>query len=79
MSVKQVNSFKGYPNVRHSSAKIYLKCPTCLKYSKNPQRVKTHKNLSSLDSHLSIDHKGELWVEEARNLLRQFAMRLQNE
>jgi len=74
MSVKTLDSFKGYPNIRHNTAKIYLKCPYCLLNSKNPQRVKTHKNLSSLDSHFSTDHKGEFWVEESRILIRQFAM-----
>jgi len=74
MSVKTLDSFKGYPNIRHNTVKIYLKCPYCLLNSKNPQRVKTHKNLSSLDSHFSTDHKGEFWVEESRILIRQFAM-----
>ena len=73
MSVKQVNSFKEYPNIRHNTTKIFLKCPECLKYSKNPQRVKTHKNLSSLDSHLSTNHKGEFWVNDIRILIRKFS------
>ncbi len=65
--------YKEYQNIRHNTTKIFLKCPECLLNSKNPQRVKTHKNLSSLDSHFSTDHKGEFWVEESRILIRQFA------
>lgn len=77
MSVKIVQPNKGYQNIRHNTTQIFLKCPECLKHSKNPQRVKTHKNLSSLDSHFSTEHKGEFWVEEARILIRQFAERVQ--
>jgi len=73
MPVKTLDSFKGYPNIRHNTTKIFLKCPGCLLCSKNPQRVKTHKNLSSLDFHLSVDHKGEFWVAEVQILIRQFA------
>jgi len=75
MSVKQVNSFKGY-NVRHSTKRYFIKCPECLKHTTYPNRVKTHKNLSSLDSHYSTDHKGEYWVDEARAELRRLAERI---
>jgi len=81
MYTKTVESYKGYqkkkPNIRHNTTQIFLKCPECLLYSKNPQRVKTHKNLSSLDSHLSTDHKGEYWTIEARMLMKQFMERMQ--
>ena len=77
MSINALDSYKQYqknkPNIRHNTTQIYLKCPECLLYSKNPQRVKTHKNLSSLDSHFSTEHKDEFWVNEARILIRQFA------
>jgi len=66
--------YKQYQNIRHNTAQIFLKCPECLLNSKNPQRVKTHKNLSSLDSHFSIEHKDEFWTKEARILIRQFAV-----
>ena len=72
MSIKQVDSFKGY-NIRHSTKKYFVKCPECLKHQKNPQRVKTHKNLSSLDSHYSTYHKGEYWVNQARIEIRRLA------
>jgi len=67
------NSFKGYQNIRHSTTEAFIRCPKCLIDSKNPRRVKTHKNLSSLDFHFSIAHDGEFWVVEARILIRQFA------
>jgi len=77
MSVKTIQSYKEYqkkkPNIRHNTTQIFLKCPECLLYSKNPQRIKTHKNLSSLDSHFSTNHKDEFWIKEARVLIRQFA------
>ena len=77
MSVKTIQSYKEYqkkkPNIRHNTTQIFLKCPECLLYSKNPQRVKTHKNLSSLDSHFSTNHKDESWVDLAKILIRQFA------
>jgi len=67
---------KGYqekkPNIRHNTDPIISKCPRCLLERKNPQRVKTHKNLASLDSHLSTIHKGEFWTIEARMLMKQF-------
>ena len=67
---------KGYQekkqNIRHNTTQIFTKCPRCLLENKNPQRVKTHKNLSSLDSHLSADHKDEHWTIEARILMKQF-------
>lgn len=70
-------SNKGYQekkrNIRHNTTKIITKCPRCLLERKNPQRVKTHKNLAALDSHLSTDHKGEYWTIEARMLMKQFA------
>jgi len=67
------NSFKPYQNIRHSTIQAFIRCPKCLIDSKNPRRVKTHKNLSSLDFHFSTAHKGEFWVTEARILIRQFA------
>jgi hypothetical protein len=73
MSSKQANSFKGYSNIRHNTSRYFIKCPECLKHQKNPQRVKTHKNLSSLDSHYSTEHKNEYWVKEARIELRKLA------
>lgn len=77
MSNSKQESYKGYHdiryNIRHNTTQIFLKCPECLLNSKNPMRVKTHKNLSSLDSHLSTMHKDELWIKEARVLIRQFA------
>jgi len=77
MSNRSLKSNKGYqekkPNIRHNTTQIFLKCPECLLYSKNPQRVKTHKNLSSLDSHFSTEHKDEFWVKESKILIRQFA------
>ena len=76
MSKTSSISNKGYqekkPNIRHNTSKIITKCPRCLLERKNPQRVKTHKNLASLDSHLSTDHKGEYWTIEARMLMKQF-------
>ena len=76
MSTKTTKSYKGYqekkPNIRHNTNEITTKCPRCLLERKNPQRVKTHKNLASLDSHLSTDHKGEYWTIEARMLMKQF-------
>lgn len=71
--IKTLDSFKGYQNIRHNTKQIFLKCPECLLHSKNAQRVKTHKNLSSLDSHLSVEHKGEFWVKEVQLLIRQFS------
>ena len=69
-------SNKGYQgkkqNIRHNTSKIITKCPRCIIERKNPQRVKTHKNLAGLDSHLSTDHKGEYWTIEARMLMKQF-------
>jgi len=59
-------------NIRHNTTEIFTKCPRCLLERKNPQRVKTHKNLAGLDSHLSTDHKGEYWTIEARMLMKQF-------
>ena len=73
MSTKTLESFKGYQNIRHSTTKAFIRCPKCLIDSKNPRRVKTHKNLSSLDFHFSTAHKDEFWIEEARILIRQFA------
>ena len=76
MSCNKAKSHKGYqekkPNIRHSTAEKITKCPRCLLERKNPQRVKTHKNLASLDSHLSTAHKGEYWTIEARMLMKQF-------
>ena len=76
MSTNKIICNKGYQekkqNLRHSTAEIITKCPRCLLERKNPQRVKTHKNLASLDSHLSTIHKGEYWTIEARMLMKQF-------
>ena len=70
-------SYKGYSdiryNIRHDTNQIYLKCPECLLNSKNPIRVKTHKSLSSLESHISTSHKGEFWIKEVQILIRQFS------
>lgn len=79
MSTKAILSFKQYPNIRHNTKKIFLKCPECLLNSKNPQRVKTHKNLSSLDSHFSTEHKDEFWVKQTQVLIREFAEVMKNE
>ncbi len=73
MSVKIIQPDKGYQNIRHNTTQIFLKCPQCLLNSKNPQTVKTHKNLASIDSHFSTEHKDEFWIKEARVLIRQFA------
>jgi len=67
------NLFKGYPNIRHNTTPVSVNCPKCLIDSSTPGRKKTFKNLSSLDSHLSVDHKGESWAELAKILIRQFA------
>ena len=72
MSTNKAISNKGYQNIRHNTDLILTKCPRCLLENKNPQRVKTHKNLASLDSHLSTIHKGEYWTIEARMLMKQF-------
>jgi len=75
MSTKTTKSYKGYEKsgyFRHNTAEVITKCPRCIIERKNPQRVKTHKNLSSLDFHLSTDHKGEAWTIEARMLMKQF-------
>ena len=66
---------KGYEKsgyFRHNTNKVITKCPRCLLERKNPQRVKTHKNLSALDFHLSTEHKGEAWTIEAGMLMKQF-------
>ena len=76
MSTKQLNGIKSTLNIRHNTKPYFIKCPECLKDSKNPQRVKTHKNLSSLDTHYSIDHRGEPWVNAARIELRKLAEEL---
>jgi len=74
MSCNTSIRYKQYQNIRHCTIEIFLKCPKCLLESKNIQRVKTHKSLSGLDSHLSTFHKGEeYWTAEVRVLLRQFA------
>jgi len=73
LSTKLLQLDKEYQNIRHNTTNISLKCPECLLNSKNPRRVKTYKNLSSLDSHFSTEHKGEFWIKEAKVLIRQFA------
>lgn len=73
MSTRQLNRINSTSNIRHNTKPYFIKCPECLRHSKNPQRVKTHKNLSSLDSHYSRDHKGEGWVNQAQIELRKLA------
>ena len=73
MSNNKTKSYKGYQNIRHNTTKVFTKCPRCLLEKKNPKRVKTYKNLASLDSHISTDHKDEFWTIEARILMKQFA------
>ncbi len=79
MSVKTIQSNKGYQNIRHSTIPVFFNCPKCLIHSTTRGRKRTFKTLSSLDSHFSTEHKGESWVELAKIMTRQFAMRLQNE
>jgi len=72
-NAKQPN--KRFHNIRHNTIRIDggIKCPSCFFYSKDPMKVKSHKNLSSLDSHISTEHKGEFWIKEAQLLIRQFS------
>ena len=71
-NAKQPN--KRFHNIRHNTIRIDgVKCPRCYIDSKDPVKVKTHKNLSSLDSHISTEHKGEFWIKEAQLLIRQFS------
>ena len=73
MSTKVIQSDKGYQNIRHNTTRIFLNCPKCLVDSNTPGRKRTFKNLSSLDSHFSTEHKGESWVELAKIMIKQFA------
>ena len=79
MLPKAIQTNKVYSNIRHNTIPVFFHCPKCLVDSNTPGRKKTFKNLSSLDSHFSTDHKGESWVELAKIMIRQFAMRLENE
>jgi len=77
MSTKVIRNYKGYQgkktNIRHNTSLISVNCPKCLTNSSTPGRKKTFKNLASLDSHFSTEHKGEFWIKEAQVLIRQFA------
>ncbi len=66
-------SNKGYHNIRHNTIRIYTKCPGCLLNSKQASKIKIHKTLSSLDSHISTQHKDEFWVKQVQLLIRQFS------
>jgi len=73
MSVKPIQLDKEYPNIRHNTNPISFNCPGGMLCSNKPGRQKTFKTFASLDSHFSLDHKGEFWIKEARILLNQFA------
>jgi len=66
-------SNKEYHNIRHNTIRIYIKCPGCCLNSKQANKIKIHKNLSSLDSHISTEHKDEFWTKQVQLLIRQFS------
>ena len=55
---------------------IRLKCPRCITDSKNPRQVKIYKTVRGLIRHISLVHKGEFWIGDAKYLLKQVAIAL---
>jgi len=57
---------------------IRLKCPKCIADSKNPRQVKIQKTVRGLIRHLSLDHKGEFWVDDCKFILKNVSIALES-
>ncbi|KAG2474523.1 MAG: hypothetical protein NPMRTH4_360009 [Nitrosopumilales archaeon] len=55
---------------------IRLKCPKCLADCSNSRQVKIFKTVRGLIRHLSLVHKGEFWIGDAKYVLKQVAIAL---
>lgn len=57
---------------------IRLKCPRCITDSKNPRQVKIYKTVRGLIRHISLDHKGEFWVDDCKFILKNVSIALES-
>jgi len=72
LSTSNSESDKGYKRVRHNTIPADYRCPKCKFAAKNQRQVKHHKNLSSLDWHLTHYHKDDVGTNELKELVKQF-------
>ena len=73
MQIKITKVDKHYKRLRNSIFPFRNQCPKCCVQAKNANYVKFYKNLSSLDLHISREHKGEPWTNDFKIAITQLA------